>query len=43
MRFDKLTRLLGNAFRPKPEYITITPVTASAPALAPSARPAGGR
>ena len=32
MRFDKLTRLLGNAFRPKPEYITITPVTDSAPA-----------
>ena len=32
MLFDKLTRLLGDALRPKPEYITVTPVTDSQPA-----------
>ena len=32
MRFDKLTRLLGDMLRPRPQYITVTPVT-SRPAL----------
>jgi len=34
MFLDKLTRLLGEAFQPKPQYITVTPVTANAPAPA---------
>ena len=34
MLFDKLTRLLGNALHPKPEFITVTPVTGNAPAPA---------
>lgn len=34
MLFDKLTRLLGNALHPKPDFITVTPVTGNAPAPA---------
>ena len=35
MFLDKLTKLLNDAFRPKPQYITVTPVTdaATAPQL----------
>ena len=35
MFLDKLTKLLNDAFRPRPQYITVTPVTgaATAPAL----------
>ena len=41
MFLDKLTRLLEDALRPKPKYITVTPVTNDAPtqALPPSALP----
>lgn len=31
MFFDKLTRLLNDVFRPKPKYITVTPVTDAGP------------
>ena len=34
MFLDKLTKLLNDAFRPKPKYITVTPVTGSGPAQA---------
>ncbi len=38
MFFEKLTQLLSNAFRPKPRYITVTPVTAAPVAALPPAR-----
>lgn len=31
MFFDKLTRMLNDVFRPKPKYITVTPVTDAGP------------
>ncbi len=31
MFFDKLSRMLNDVFRPKPKYITVTPVTDSGP------------
>ena len=31
MFFDKLSRMLNDVFRPKPKYITVTPVTESGP------------
>ncbi len=34
MFFEKLSRMLSEAFRPRPKYITVTPVTDSAPAQA---------
>ena len=39
--FEKLTQLLGNVFRPKPRYITVTPVAAlpQSPALPPARLP----
>ena len=43
MFLDKLTKLLGGALRPQPQYITVTPVTggqeASAPMLPPAKLP----
>ncbi len=41
MFFDRLSRLLNDAFRPKPKYITVTPVSSAGPAqmLPPSKLP----
>ena len=41
MFLEKLTRVLNDAFRPRPQYITVTPVTGR-PA-APVLPPAGAR